>query len=77
MTGSGIMGQCYSDHEWLPVDKQCTTGVMENNIHPCKTACCAAYQTKSRFTNMSERPTDGVLIFICKTLYMQSILINN
>ena len=33
MTGSGITGQFYSDHEWLPADKQCTMGVMEN-IHP-------------------------------------------
>ncbi len=37
MTGSGITGQCYSDHEQLPVDKQCTMDVMENNIHPGKT----------------------------------------
>lgn len=37
MTGSGIMGQCDSDHEWLPVDKQCALVLMENNIHPRKT----------------------------------------
>lgn len=31
MTGSRITGQCYSDHEWLPVDKWNTTDVMEKH----------------------------------------------
>ena len=36
MTGSGVMGQCYSDHEWLPVDKQYVMKVKQDNSDPFK-----------------------------------------
>lgn len=38
ITGSGAIGQCYSDGEWLPGAQRCAKEVKQYHIHPCKSS---------------------------------------